>query len=131
MNNVLDVDKLGDADGTVQIIAMDTNKFKIGDLVFIRIKGTPVEGPPIDWEPSAGVKLESVPSIMEIMAPNAVLRQLAKSQITLSYRLEKPTAPLNYVPKASSSAPSAKSSAWPRRSCQMRTPGRWTRRWTE
>ncbi len=89
VNNVLDVDKLGDADGTVQIIAMDTSKFKIGDLVFIRIKGTPVEGPPIDWEPSAGVKLESVPSIMEIMAPNAVLRQLAKSQITLSYRLEK------------------------------------------
>ena len=89
VNNVLDVDKLGDSDGTVQIIAMDTSKFKIGDLVFIRIKGTPVEGPPIDWEPSAGVKLESVPSIMEIMAPNAVLRQLAKSQITLSYRLEK------------------------------------------
>ncbi|QXI18786.1 hypothetical protein [Pseudomonas hamedanensis] len=89
LNNVLDVDKLGDANGTVQIIAMDKNKFEVGDLVFIRIKGTPVEGPPIDWEPSAGVKLESVPSVMEIMAPNAVLRQLAKSQITLSYRLEK------------------------------------------
>lgn len=89
VNNVLDVDKLGDANGTVQIIAMDKNKFQVGDIVFIRIKGTPVEGPPIDWEPSAGVKLKSVPSIMEIMAPNAVLRQLAKSQITLSYRLEK------------------------------------------
>ncbi|ROO12065.1 hypothetical protein BK673_07035 [Pseudomonas fluorescens] len=88
-NNVLDVDKLGDADGTVQVIATDTSKFKVGDEVFIRIKGTPVEGPPIDWEPSAGVKLESVPSVMETTAPNAVLRQLAKSQITLSYRLEK------------------------------------------
>ena len=88
-NNELDVDKLGDADGTVQVIATDTSKFKVGDEVFIRIKGTPVEGPPIDWEPSAGVKLESVPSVMETTAPNAVLRQLAKSQITLSYRLEK------------------------------------------
>lgn len=88
-NNVLDVDKLGDADGTVQIIATDTSKFKVGDKVFIRIKGTPVEGPPIDWEPSAGVELKSVPSILETTAPNAVLRQLAKSQITLSYRLEK------------------------------------------
>jgi hypothetical protein len=88
-NNVLDVDELGDADGTVQVIATDTSKFKVGDEVFIRIKGTPVEGPPIDWEPSAGVKLESVPSVMETTAPNAVLRQLAKSQITLSYRLEK------------------------------------------
>jgi hypothetical protein len=89
VNNVLDVDKLGDANGTVQIVARDTNKFQVGDIVFIRIKGTPVEGPPIDWEPSAGVKLESVPSVMEIMAPNAVLRQLAKSQITLSYRVQK------------------------------------------
>ncbi|QUE91288.1 hypothetical protein [Pseudomonas sp. SCA2728.1_7] len=88
-NNELDVDKLADADGTVQVIATDTSKFKVGDEVFIRIKGTPVEGPPIDWEPSAGVKLESVPSVMETTAPNAVLRQLAKSQITLSYRLEK------------------------------------------
>ncbi|WP_434768862.1 Ig-like domain-containing protein [Pseudomonas triticicola] len=89
VNNVLDVDKLGDANGTVQIIAMDKNKFQVGDLIFIRIKGTPVEGPPIDWEPSAGVKLESVPSVMDIMAPNALLRQLAKAQITLSYRVEK------------------------------------------
>jgi YVTN family beta-propeller protein len=89
VNNVLDVDELGDADGTVQVIATDTSTFKVGDEVFIRIKGTPVEGPPIDWEPSAGVELNSVPSIMEIKAPNAVLRQLAKSQITLSYRLEK------------------------------------------
>ncbi|MBC3210434.1 hypothetical protein HU755_26890, partial [Pseudomonas sp. SWRI111] len=89
LNNVLDVDKLGDADGTVQIIATDTSKFKVGDIVFIRIKGTPVEGPPIDWEPSEGVKLTSLPSIIETKAPNAVLRQLAKSQITLSYRLEK------------------------------------------
>ena len=89
LNNVLDVDKLGDADGTVQVVAMDTSKFKVGDKVFIRIKGTPVEGPPIDWEPSAGVELKSVPSVMETKAPNAVLRQLAKSPITLSFRLEK------------------------------------------
>jgi len=88
-NNVLDVDELGDADGTVQVVATDTSKFEVGDEVFIRIKGTPVEGPPINWEPSAGVELKSVPSIMETTAPNAVLRQLAKSQITLSYRLEK------------------------------------------
>ncbi|WP_174823919.1 hypothetical protein, partial [Pseudomonas moraviensis] len=78
-----------DADGTVLVIATDTSKFKVGDIVFIRIKGTPVEGPPIDWEPSAGVELKSLPSILEIMAPNAVLSQFAKTQFTLSYRLEK------------------------------------------
>ncbi|MDT3314790.1 hypothetical protein QZR14_25830, partial [Pseudomonas sp. rhizo66] len=88
VNNVLDVDKLGDADGTVQIIAIDTTNFKIGDIPFIRIKGTPVEGAPIDLEVE-GTALTSVPSVIEIKVPNAVLRQLAKSQITLSYRLKK------------------------------------------
>ncbi|VVM58583.1 Ig-like domain-containing protein [Pseudomonas fluorescens] len=88
LNNVLDVDQLGDADGTVQIIATDTASFEIGDIPFIRIKGTPVEGAPIDLEVE-GAALTSVPSIIEIKAPNAVLRQLAKSQITLSYRLKK------------------------------------------
>ncbi|QHF51138.1 YncE family protein [Pseudomonas sp. S49] len=88
LNNVLDVDQLGDADGTVQIIATDKASFEIGDIPFIRIKGTPVEGAPIDLEVE-GAALTSVPSIIEIKAPNAVLRQLAKSQITLSYRLKK------------------------------------------
>jgi hypothetical protein len=87
-NNVLDVDKLGDADGTVQIIATDTTHFKIGDIPFIKIKGTPVEGAPIDLEVK-GTALTSVPSVIELKAPNAALRQLAKSQFTLSYRLEK------------------------------------------
>ncbi|WP_460372085.1 hypothetical protein ACOYXF_10680 [Pseudomonas sp. Tul1A2] len=88
VNNVLDVDKLGDADGTVQIIATDTSKFTVGDIPYIRIKGTPVEGPPIDLEVE-GAALKSVPSVTDDKVPNAVLRQLAKSQITLSYRLEK------------------------------------------
>ncbi|MCL9799362.1 hypothetical protein M9827_04530, partial [Pseudomonas sp. AKS31] len=86
VNNVLDVDQLGDANGTVQVIATDTSKFKIGDIPFIQIKGTPVEGAPIDLEVK-GTALTSVPSVIEIKVPNAVLRQLAKSQITLSYRL--------------------------------------------
>ncbi|WP_447796492.1 Ig-like domain-containing protein [Pseudomonas moraviensis] len=88
VNDVLDVDQLGDADGTVQVVATDKANFKIGDIPFIKIKGTPVEGPPIDLE-IAGLPLISVPSVVETKAPNAVLRQLAKSQITVSYRLKK------------------------------------------
>ncbi|WPC25872.1 hypothetical protein OE648_14550 [Pseudomonas moraviensis] len=88
LNNVLDVDQLGDADGTVQVVATDNAHFKIGDIPFIKIKGTPVEGPPIDLE-IEGLPLISVPSVVETKAPNAVLRQLAKSQITVSYRLKK------------------------------------------
>ncbi|WP_414870269.1 hypothetical protein, partial [Pseudomonas sp. IT-347P] len=81
-------DKLGDADGTVQIIATDTSQFKVGDIPFIRIKGTPVEGLAIDLEKEYPA-LTNVPSVVEHTVPNAVLRQLAKAQITLSYRLKK------------------------------------------
>ncbi|POA41285.1 hypothetical protein C1893_31290, partial [Pseudomonas sp. MPR-ANC1] len=86
-SNVLDVDKLGDADGTAQVW-VDGASFKVGDTPVLRIKGTPVEGAPIDVQ-IRGTALISVPSTHETKIPNAVLRQLAKSQIALSYRLEK------------------------------------------
>ncbi|QTD34899.1 Ig-like domain-containing protein [Pseudomonas fluorescens] len=88
LNNELDADKLGDADGTAQILAVDGSKFKVGDIPIVRLKGTPVEGPPIDIE-ITGQPLVSVPSIPEIPIPNAALRQLAKTQIGLSFRLKK------------------------------------------
>ncbi|UST61756.1 hypothetical protein NF673_13945 [Pseudomonas moraviensis] len=100
INNVLDVDNLGDADGTVQVMAVNPPPpspppvppqpidFEVGDTIFVRIKGTPKEGPPIDIE-LPGKVLISVPSIPEIIVSNAVLRQLAQAQIALSYRLEK------------------------------------------
>ncbi|AZZ76244.1 hypothetical protein CCX46_14155 [Pseudomonas sp. RU47] len=93
LNNVLDVDKLGDANGTVQVMAVNPSPprpidFEVGDTIFVRIKGTPKEGPPIDIELPAKV-LISVPSVPEITVSNAVLRQLAQAQIALSYRLKK------------------------------------------
>ncbi|WP_367256573.1 Ig-like domain-containing protein [Pseudomonas sp. stari2] len=88
LNNVLDADKLGDTDGTAQIIAMDSNKFKVGDIPIVRLRGTPDEGAPINIE-ITGEPLASVPSIPEIKIPNTALRQLAKTQIALSFRLKK------------------------------------------
>lgn len=91
VNNVLDVDQLGNADGTAQVVAMNLsgkNDFEVGDTVFVRIKGTPKEGAPINLE-LPGFELISVPSIPEFKVPNTVLRQLAKTQIALSYRLKK------------------------------------------
>lgn len=87
-NNVLDVDKLGDANGTAQVVAMDESQFKVGDIIILRIKGTPTEGGPIDVEISSD-PLSNVPSIPEISIPNALLRQLAKAQLALSFRLQK------------------------------------------
>ena len=86
-NNVLDLDKLGNLDATVQILAVDNN-FKLGDIIFLRVRGTPVEGEPIDIE-IEGLPLDNIPSIAELNAPNAVLRLLAKTQVVFSYRLKK------------------------------------------
>ncbi|WP_395593634.1 YncE family protein [Pseudomonas sp. B26140] len=86
VNNVLDVDKLGTADGTAQIVALDPSKFKVGDIIILRIKGTPVEGAPIDIEIKSE-PLVSVPSIVNISVPNAVLGQFAKTQFALSFWL--------------------------------------------
>ncbi|VVP83799.1 hypothetical protein PS925_00726 [Pseudomonas fluorescens] len=86
-NNVLDVDKLGDADGTAQVWVSGTS-FKVGDIPILKIRGTPQEGPPVDIE-VPGEPLVSVPTTHETKIDNRILRQLAKSQIALSYRLEK------------------------------------------
>ncbi|WP_448093778.1 hypothetical protein [Pseudomonas lini] len=88
LNNILDVDKLGDANGTGQVIAMDTQFFAVGDIIFFRVRGTPVEGAPIDQE-MTGFPLTNMPSIPEIAIPNALLRRLAKTQMVLSYRIQK------------------------------------------
>ena len=88
LNNVLDVDKLNNADGHAQVWVTASGSFKLGDIPIIRIKGTPVEGAPIDVEFS-GKALISVPITAEIPIPFAVLQQLVKSQIALSYRLKK------------------------------------------
>ena len=86
VNNVLDVDKLGNANGTAQIVALDTSKFKVGDIIILQIKGTPVEGAPI-YKEIVSEPLVSVPSIAEMSVPNAVLRQFAKSRFAMSFRL--------------------------------------------
>jgi YVTN family beta-propeller protein len=87
LNNVLDVDKLGDADGTAQVWVSGSS-FKVGDIPILTIKGTPQEGPPVDIE-VPGEALVSVPTTHETKIANSLLRQLAKSQIALSYRLQK------------------------------------------
>ncbi|AZZ76498.1 hypothetical protein CCX46_15500 [Pseudomonas sp. RU47] len=87
LNNVLDVDKLGDADGTAQVWVSGSS-FKVGDIPILTIKGTPQEGPPVDIE-VPGEALVSVPTTHETKIANSLLRQLAKSQIALSYRLKK------------------------------------------
>jgi hypothetical protein len=87
INNVLDLDKLGDADAIAKVWAAGAN-FKPGDIIVLRVRGTPAEGAAIDLE-IEGEPLVSVPSVPELKVPNAALRQLAKAQVACSFRLKK------------------------------------------
>lgn len=87
LNNILDLVKLGDRPGNAQIWAIPP-EFEVGDAVKLIIKGTPLEGPPISIEIS-GKPLQNVPSTDEIEIPNALLRQFAKTQLAMRYRLIK------------------------------------------
>jgi hypothetical protein len=87
VNNVLDLDTLGDKTGKAQIWAIAPD-FQVGDTIILNVKGTPLEGSPINIEIS-GKPLQNVPSTDEIEIPNALLRLLAKAQLVLSYLLKK------------------------------------------
>ncbi|VVP50053.1 hypothetical protein [Pseudomonas fluorescens] len=88
VNNVLDVDKLENNNGTAQIVAFDPDKFKEGDIIILRLRCTPMEGAPIDIE-IPGEPLFNLPSIHTIAVPNALLRLMAQSLLAMSYRVEK------------------------------------------
>jgi YVTN family beta-propeller protein len=86
-NNELDLDALAGKPGTAQVVAT-APKFKLGDIIIVQVRGTPIEGAPIDFEvPSK--PLDNLPSIVELDLPNAVLMQLAKTTFSLSCRVEK------------------------------------------
>lgn len=88
LDNVLDLEALGEEPGTAQILVKDDGSFELDDIPVIRIKGSTVEGGAIDFEVT-GESLISVPSSVRIPVPNALLRQFAKSRFALSFRLKK------------------------------------------
>ncbi|WP_339505502.1 hypothetical protein [Pseudomonas sp. RL_105y_Pfl2_101] len=75
-NLVLDMDQLGEADLTYQVIAMDAN-FKVGDDVEIHLTGTTAEGEKIEEVTYAPERILNTPSILEFKRPSAEVRQLA------------------------------------------------------
>ncbi|AHL36866.1 hypothetical protein CD58_12100 [Pseudomonas brassicacearum] len=75
-NLELDVDQLGEADLTFQVVAIDAN-FEVGDEVEMHLTGITAEGEKIDEVIFALEKILSVPSIPEFKRPSAEVRQLA------------------------------------------------------
>ncbi|MBC3366580.1 hypothetical protein HU806_26235, partial [Pseudomonas sp. SWRI154] len=89
VNLELDMDQLGEADLTFQVVAMDAN-FKVDDEVEMRLTGTTAEGEKIEEVIFAPERIRSFPSIPEFKRPSAEVRQLAGGpHAAFSYRLIK------------------------------------------
>ncbi|MGS7253979.1 RCC1 domain-containing protein [Pseudomonas anuradhapurensis] len=86
-NNVLDLEVLGDADATLQVVASG-EPFAVGDSIVASLFGETEDGRPMDitYPPKP---IESVPVVLEIGIANADVRQLAKTQAKFSYELVK------------------------------------------
>ncbi len=86
-NSELDMDKLGEAPLTLQVV-VDAPEFRIGDVIIGLGKGTTLDGEPINVE-VRGEPLISVGNIYELALPSADIRLLAKTQAVFSYRVER------------------------------------------
>ncbi|PSS46716.1 hypothetical protein [Pseudomonas sp. BBP2017] len=86
-NNILDLNVLGSAPATLQIVAWPEN-FEKGDKIFVTLMGTSAEGLPVDISYPPQV-VDNIPSVIEILVPNGDVRRLAKTQGVFRYRLEK------------------------------------------
>ena len=87
INDVLNLDDLGDEPVTVQILATGKN-YVVGDEIIVNLKGTATNGTPvsISLEPAP---ITSVPSIVEITMPSADIDPLKQSQAVFSCWLVK------------------------------------------
>ncbi|MBX8533596.1 Ig-like domain-containing protein [Pseudomonas cichorii] len=85
INSVLDLDSLGTAPVTAQIIATKPD-FIIGDKIVVKLTGTTVEGDPVLYE-APELPVTALPKVLEQTVPNALIRQLAKSQAIFTYRV--------------------------------------------
>ncbi|WP_406821325.1 RCC1 domain-containing protein [Pseudomonas sp. KnCO4] len=87
-NNVLDLELLGDADATLQVVAFNEEPFALGDNIVASLFGETEDGRPVDitYPPKP---IESLPAVLEIGIANADVRQLAKTQAKFSYELVK------------------------------------------
>ncbi|MBJ2349624.1 MULTISPECIES: hypothetical protein [Pseudomonas] len=75
-NLELDVDQLGEADLTFQVIAVGSH-FKVDDEVEMSLTGTTAEGEKIEEVIFAREKILSVPNVLMFKRPSAEVRQLA------------------------------------------------------
>ncbi|WP_411563465.1 hypothetical protein [Pseudomonas shirazensis] len=89
-SNVLDLEVLGDADVTFQVVAFK-DPFVVGDTIEANLSGETEDGRPVSVT-YLSEPISSVPGIVEILIANADVRQLAQTQAKFSYELVKSVA---------------------------------------
>lgn len=91
VNNVVNLDVLGDRPVTAQIIAWNTNPtkpdFNLGDKVVVTMKGTTTQGTEVLFT-APEVVIDSLPKVIEVSIPNIKVRELAKTQAIFSYEVK-------------------------------------------
>ncbi|MDU9041578.1 hypothetical protein LOY64_08465 [Pseudomonas corrugata] len=86
--NLLDLDTLGDAALQLQVWAANTTLFAKNDVIIMRIKGTTLDGDPIEETARQAIE-ENPPTVVNVLLPNSAARALAKTQAVFSYKLER------------------------------------------
>lgn len=87
INNVLDLETLGDDNVIVQVVAR-VPEFKLDDDIELKMRGTTVEGDPIEAVAPLK-KIDNVPHAYELVIQTPDARKLAKTQATFSYQLKR------------------------------------------
>ncbi|WP_256666048.1 hypothetical protein [Pseudomonas sp. B14-6] len=87
-NNILDLDALEDKNITAQVWAKGP-AFKLEDRIILKMRGTTVDNEAVEVNTPAQT-VNNLPHTYEFELSNADVRQLAKTQVTFSYRVERP-----------------------------------------
>jgi hypothetical protein len=87
LNNILDLEKLGDDDVIAQVVARSPD-FKHDDKIELKMRGTTVDGDLFEAVAPL-VTIDNLPHTYELIIKNSDARKLAKTQATFSYHLKR------------------------------------------
>ncbi|WP_156322350.1 hypothetical protein [Pseudomonas sp. P1.8] len=90
-NNVLDLEKLGDADVTVQVWGTSP-PFESNDEIVVKLRGTTLEGEAVEVTTDPQT-VNNLPHVYEFEVDNAQVRKLAKTQAIFSYQVTRAGSP--------------------------------------
>ncbi|CAI8870067.1 BIG2 domain-containing protein [Pseudomonas sp. IT-P74] len=91
LNNVLDLDALGDKPVTAQVWATPPS-FELNDVIVVKMRGTTLDGDPV--EITAPEKfIDNLPHTYEISLSSEDVRKLVKTQVIFSYEVRRAGSP--------------------------------------